>query len=246
MTAHTGKNMRAIKLVAAILIVLSSGRHVFAQRPVSGQEEYESTSIENRGFEERDWKKAVAGLDYNKDVKPARKRSLPGPGSWGIDREAAKVLIILLGAVALAFVLYHFFGKVKRPANKRVDTLNSNVFDTDKLEDELMDAPFESYIQQAVQQGQFTLAIRLHYLWALQTLARGQFIQWKKDKTNNALLAELQSTNLSAPFSQATALYEWVWYGDQVVTPQNYEAYARLFAPLTVELAASPGKSAAR
>jgi|GEM_PF-5967893 len=212
----------------------------------TAQSDYESTPLENAGFDEQDWKKATAGLDFNEKIKPARNRRSSNIGMGGINPAVAKVMIILVGALALAFILYHFIGKSRIPANKRIDKMRGLVLDPDKLEEEVMEAPFEAYIEEALQQRQYALAIRLHYLWALQTLAHRQLIHWKKDKTNREFLAELRPTALGGPFFQATAVYEWVWYGDQPITQQHYQQYAGLFAPLTTQLAASPEKSAAR
>ncbi|NUQ22555.1 MAG: DUF4129 domain-containing protein [Saprospiraceae bacterium] len=220
---------------------------VFARSQSStAQSDYESAPVENPGFEEKDWKKATAGLDFNEKIKPARNRRTFNTGLGGINPAVAKVMIILVGALALAFILYQFFGKNHIPANKRIDKIRGLVLDADKLEEEVLEAPFEAYIQEALQQRQYALAIRLHYLWALQTLAHRQLIHWKKDKTNREFLAELRPTALGGPFSQATAVYEWVWYGDQTITKQHYQQYAGLFAPLTTQLAASPEKSAGR
>jgi hypothetical protein len=225
---------RIIALTACLLLFVVSTR---SQSGVA-QSDYESAPLENPGFEEKDWKKATAGLDFNEKIKPARNRRTFNTGLGGINPTVAKVMIILVGAIALAFILYHFFGKNHIPANKRIDKMRGLVLDADKLEEEVMEAPFEAYIQEALQQRQYALAIRLHYLWALQTLAHRQLIHWKKDKTNREFLAELRPTAFGAPFSQATAVYEWVWYGDQPITQQHYQQYAGLFAPLTTQLPA--------
>lgn len=72
---------------------------------------------------------------------------------------------------------------------------------------------FDEEIQAALENGQYRLAARLHYLQALKHLADAGLIDWKPDKTNHAYVGELQNAALRPDFEALTDDFERIWYG---------------------------------
>jgi hypothetical protein len=69
-------------------------------------------------------------------------------------------------------------------------------------------------IAKALEDDNFRLAIRYHYLFILQQLESKNLIKWELQKTNRDYERELQDKMLKKHFKDITYLYDFVWYGD--------------------------------
>jgi hypothetical protein len=83
----------------------------------------------------------------------------------------------------------------------------------DELEANLETVDLDPHLQKAIDNKEFTLAIRLYYLSILKELTLSNWIRWKKEKTNQHYLFELKENNHFAAFQQVTLIFERVWYG---------------------------------
>ena len=82
---------------------------------------------------------------------------------------------------------------------------------------------FDGLIAAAVHEGNYRLAIRYHFIKALQLLRDKNFIQYQADKTNSRYVYELP-THLRSPFSKLVLPYEYAWYGHFEITALQYES----------------------
>lgn len=81
---------------------------------------------------------------------------------------------------------------------------------------------FQQDIDQATEQKNYRLAIRLYYLKALKELSDQSLIEWRINKTNQSYVYELQTTSLQHSFKQITQQFEYIWYGDFQVNEAIY------------------------
>ena len=88
---------------------------------------------------------------------------------------------------------------------------------------------FEQLIAQAVEEQNYRLAIRLHYLRTLKTLTDRDLIRWQPDRTNRSYLSDLQAPPLRQGFEQITTLFEYAWYGHFAVDARQFESTASAF-----------------
>jgi hypothetical protein len=72
---------------------------------------------------------------------------------------------------------------------------------------------FDDEIRKAVERGNYRLAVRLQYLWALKLLNDAHLIRWTKEKTNLAYINELNDAEQRNMFTTITRQFEYVWYG---------------------------------
>lgn len=82
---------------------------------------------------------------------------------------------------------------------------------------------FDGLIAAAVHEGNYRLAIRYHFIKALQLLRDKNFIQYQADKTNSRYVYELPA-HLRSPFSKLVLPYEYAWYGHFEITGAQYES----------------------
>lgn len=208
------------KILIIIGLAVLAALRCPAQSDVQAHEDYLNGQIKKHSFEKDKWEKAVAGLDYSEKIpKPSKPRKNRPPV---FNEKWLKVGIILIGAIGLAFLLYYLFKALGGPANKRIQKNKGIAIDLARLEENLLETDFEALIRQAAEQGNYTLALRLYFLWTLQRLTHRKAIVWKKDKTNRDYLTELHTTPLFEPFRTLTRAYEQVWYGRRSLSETEY------------------------
>ncbi len=181
-----------------------------------------------RDFDKNKWEKAKQGIDYSKDVARERKRKEKptngkGPNEAGtlkrwLNGDASPVLkvLLILFAIAAVLLLLRVFLGLNQPKNKKIAKPLSEA-DVDEIEHNLQEANLEQYIEQAISDENYRLAIRLYYLMVLQALVKQQWIDWQRDKTNRDYWREMQRTPMADAFGQITLLFERIWYGESAI-----------------------------
>ncbi|TXB67999.1 DUF4129 domain-containing protein [Phaeodactylibacter luteus] len=134
-----------------------------------------------------------------------------------------RILLFLMAAVVIAFLLRYLIGLRRTPPNPHVEPVKlMEEGGLEEIEANLASADLEAHIQQAVRQQAYTLAVRLYYLWVLQSLSEEGLVQWARDKTNRQYARELNSSPFRRAFEQATLRFEQAWYGNRPVSEQTF------------------------
>ena len=221
--------------------VIFSGLLVGAQESLP-RETYFNQDKSVRVFEEADWKEAVQGINYNdefveEDLEEEEEEIIYENN--GLDSDAKeievqeswlspfwmgffKVLFVLIVIGLVALLAYYAFGAdFRRPRNRKVQATVSEM-NIEEIEERIHESDLDSFIQTALAQNDYPLAIRLYYLAAIKELSLNQYIHWKKDKTNRDYQIELRDTPLSQPFRQLTMVFERVWYGEALLRSEDF------------------------
>ena len=90
----------------------------------------------------------------------------------------------------------------------------SATLDYENLAENIHEIDFDSAVDEAVNQYNFRLAVRLLYLQTLKRLTDAERIDYKPDKTNQYYVYELAKSPLQADFERLTHQFEFIWYGD--------------------------------
>ncbi len=145
----------------------------------------------------------------------------------------------LAGLGAVSFFVYRVM-RMNKVALFINPSLSSNAF---TIQDEnIHDISFEAAIEEALQQDNFRLAVRLQYLKTLKILADKNLIAWLPNKTNTDYLRELNGSVLQQSFKKNTWLFEYAWYGNLAVTAENYEEMEEQFLQFQSQLLSSERK----
>ena len=131
-----------------------------------------------------------------------------------------KILMYVVPALILIYAILRFMGMEKvmlwisgnKAVNPAFDIREDNIYGID----------FTQAIEDAVAQGRFREATRLHYLKTLRILSDLGRINWTKHKTNIDYAQDLAGTDLSYRFGDITRIYEYAWYGEFPVSEQEY------------------------
>ena len=87
----------------------------------------------------------------------------------------------------------------------------------------IFEIDFDDAIAQAVNAGNFRLAVRLRYLSLLKELSTRNIIAYNPQLTNSDYVMQLSNSNYYKSFFSITRNFEWAWYGDFYVSPAAYE-----------------------
>ena len=132
-----------------------------------------------------------------------------------------KLFFWSLAVFFVGFILYKLLlteGIFKRQISK------SNVLMVNQTEERnAQPVSYQNLITQAINNKNYRLATRYHYLQTLQKLASKGLIQFTADKTNLQYSTELNGNPVRESFLALTLNYEYAWYGDFNITDTMFE-----------------------
>jgi Domain of unknown function (DUF4129) len=169
----------------------------------------------------KDWEEAQRDLDYSRDkykeeepIKPLRNRT-NSSFEWGGFGQILMYFMLGILGVCLLWMVYIL---IREPRNRKFVRPKPVVVDLDNLEAHIHETDLERFIREALEQGNYNLAVRVYYLQMIKNLSLLQHIVWKRDKTNRDYCRELSGHELAAEFNTNTRTFEQVWYGNATIT----------------------------
>lgn len=219
-----------------IFIILLSFFSLFvtAQKkvvPDSLKVTYDSSSVEQRDFSSSSLSAYTKNEDFQYEKEVAQSpswwdrfwdwvwRKYEEIMSTAAGRATMTAIYWILGLSAVGF----FLMKVTRMNRMNLFTASPNNTAPYSTETENIHAiSFDEAIQDALQNGNYRLAIRLLYLQNLKVMTDKNIIAWKSNKTNSDYLHEINSPNLQQLFKQITHVFEYAWYGHLAVNREDF------------------------
>jgi hypothetical protein len=223
------------------LLILFSSFVVTAQKKIA----YDTTTVQQRNFSPP----SVNTYRNNKNFQ-YDKELIETPSLWDrfwdwvwnkyeelmsteTGQVTMKILFWLFGFGAVAF----FISRVMKMSRMNLFSANEQRNLNYTIEDENIHAiEFEAAIQQALQDGNYRLAIRLLYLQSLKILTDKNFINWQPNKTNTDYLYEIKKQSLLQPFKSITYVFEYAWYGNKTVNREDYSEMKEEFLKFQSQL----------
>ncbi|HEY6976091.1 MAG TPA: DUF4129 domain-containing protein, partial [Chitinophagaceae bacterium] len=141
-------------------------------------------------------------------------------------RVTVQIVYWLLGIAAIAFFVLKVI-KMNR-MNLFKTSSQSSIPYTIENED-IYTISFNEAIQQALQSGNYRLAIRLLYLQNLKMLADKNLIAWQPNKTDTDYLREINRPGLKQSFKNITDIFEYTWYGNLPVNKDDFAGIQKEF-----------------
>lgn len=90
--------------------------------------------------------------------------------------------------------------------------------------DNIFGINYQTEIDKAIARGNYRQAVRLLFLRMLRKMADRQLIRYEQDKTNFDYLMQLSQTRYYTDFFRLTRIYEYCWYGQFEVEPEQFPA----------------------
>lgn len=188
------------------------------------QEEYLNEEIERNEFDEKDWKEATEDLDYNeKEERPKKERRQRAnlPSSFFPNIPLTRLIWYTLGILALGVLLFFV---IKYAAGlQAVDRKKKRAYTIEEAEENLLETDLQYLLREALEKGDYKLAVRVYYLEILKQLSLKNLIKWQRDKTNSEYLREMRKQAHFKDFRHVTRIFERVWYGDTKIEQDIFQ-----------------------
>ncbi len=147
----------------------------------------------------------------------------------------AKTIVIVVSIAILLFFIGKLTGMTRAGIfgkDSKAGQLRYSIHSED-----IHDINFEAAIQQAIDDRNFRLAVRMLYLQSLKSLADRGKINWQLNKTNVAYVHELQGTAYQLIFRDLTWQFERNWYGDVPISEEEFAGVRGQFNMFNQQLA---------
>lgn len=164
------------------------------------------------------------------ELKEIHESSDSGGGTWldaFLGSGGLKIFLWVLAGAFVLFVIYKLFvteGAFRRkPQTAKIKTA--------EVEEEVItpESDMDRLIREALQQSNYRLAIRYHYLQTLHLLAEKNYVQLAADKTNYSYVHEIKDFDRQNGFAALTRNYEYVWYGEFAIDELVYHRLKTVF-----------------
>jgi hypothetical protein len=217
---------------AFLLLAGWTAAAALSAQPAPPTDSFLRRSVPLQSFDRQAWSRLTEPLDYPLEEEPdagGPDFSLPG---FRLDWLGPFVRAVAVGTlvVLLVFLVFRItdHAYIFRPGNKKTKPA-FGIVKLAAIEADLPDADLEKPLALALDSGDYTLAVRLHYLSILQVLARNGWINWKKEKTNGEYLRELPPADWAPAVAAATRSFEQVWYGEMRLSADRYRSLESTF-----------------
>ncbi len=239
-----------------MLLSLGESNSLFAQNTNElNQNNTENSALNNTKISDEAWRTAKEGIDYSEKIekkKPDKQSEKPNNKTRNgektdrtpINYPSTSFLqslpvfgktAVILAIIALVAGLLYFMSKSALFLGNA--DVNTELITLEDVENDLHESDLERFLRQALESGNYRLALRIYYLMILKNMSLKEWIEWKKDKTNYEYVRELRSkTDIQPQFRAITTLFERVWYGDTTVQKEDYEQLQPIFNGLLKQI----------
>ncbi len=233
------------KRFAFLFIVLAVASFCYAQ--TLPRDDYFNSEQDTRQFNQNKWGEIKDGLSYSNfeskdddetltDQQQANRSSTNhsesnernirrfsgDPSPFWLMFFKVLAILMLIGLVAIILVNVLGGGNLFVPKSRKIKETNE-VVTLEDIEANIHESDLDRHIREAIEQKNYTLAIRLYYLAIIKELSLNRWIKWKRDKTNKDYLREMRNTNLFKPYREVTRIFERAWYGQSDLGEQDFQ-----------------------
>ncbi len=120
------------------------------------------------------------------------------------------VWVLIIAAFISVIIWFLIASDVKLFRRKSTLILSSS---DDNIQEDIFSIDYETELENAMQNKDFRLAVRLMYLHVLSLMAEREIIDYKIEKTNSVYLLQLYGTRYYKEFFLLTRHFEYIWYG---------------------------------
>lgn len=138
-------------------------------------------------------------------------------------------ILAVLGGALVLFLLFKFILSRKKIIIHEPKEEGDIEDKVSFVEKNLLQVDIKPFIEEAVTNENYALAIRYQQLLNIQLLAEKGLIQWKQSKTNPELMEDVTDPGLRKEFLACASIFDYVWFGDFEMRKEDYERYTEQF-----------------
>ncbi len=168
---------------------------------------------------------------------PVHESNDSGGGTWLdglLGSGGLKIFLWVLAGAFVLFIIYKLF--ITEGAFRRKPKADKTA--SSEVEEEVItpESDMDRLIREALQQSNYRLATRYHYLQTLHLLAEKNYVQLAADKTNYNYVHEIKDFGKQNGFAALTRNYEYVWYGEFAIDELVYHRLKTAFQSFNATL----------
>ena len=99
----------------------------------------------------------------------------------------------------------------------------------EEIPEDIHEINFNDKILEAVKEGNYRRAVRFQFLRILKQLSDNALIDLTSSKTNRIYARELKATLHYNSFINLVVIFEYVWYGDFIISQNEYSSIEQQF-----------------
>lgn len=123
-------------------------------------------------------------------------------------------IVILISVLVLIVIRYK--GSTAIGSSKRMEATS-----IEDAEENLPLVSLDRIFNEALAEKKYKQALRIKFLMILQELIDLQWIEWKKRKTNENYLAEINENTVQQKFKAIVDIFDDIWYGDKELSQEQ-------------------------
>jgi hypothetical protein len=234
-----------VKIIIHLFFCFFIGNLVYAQQEKDTIVKIDSIgTLYERSIAE-DLSKKYTGEDFNYDIKTGESQNLLSRFFNWIGRGLKNIFGINLSPEALKlleYFIYFLMGGlviyllVRVLVNEKFNSIFTKkaktLFDIDLAEQHIESLDLDALLNAALENKDYRLAVRYHFLRILKRLSQKEIIDWHFDKTNSDYQNEIKQQQLQSGFKEVAYLYDYIWYGEQPINEIKYDAAKQKFNAL--------------
>lgn len=145
-------------------------------------------------------------------------------------------ILLRIGAVAiLIFLIYKIVrSKYSLPFGRKEKYFPAEV--VQEVPENVDENSYAMWLERAVGSKNFSLAVRIHYLYILFLLDRKGIITWDKRKTNVTYLYEIKDKPTKTVFKELSWIFDCVCYGDFGIGESAFQQIENKFKAFQKEI----------
>ena len=131
-----------------------------------------------------------------------------------------QILVYLLLFSLVAFIIWLFIRLA--PSGFTGTKMEEPGIFLSEEEELIKNEDLDKLIKNAIAEENYRLAVRYRYLQQLRELDKKELINYEFQKTNYEYVQEIAQNELKALFNRISTIYEYIWYGNFMVTKTDY------------------------
>jgi hypothetical protein len=153
--------------------------------------------------------------------RPKQRRANNWDGIFGFfSSDLFRALLYLLLAAVVVYVIYRVVVVNRLFVFSR--SSRRRIVETTSQHEEITEQTLDAKLKNAIAQNDYRSAVRFLYLKTLFGLNARNLINMHADATNEQYLDQLKQHKLFTDFKFLTRIYEYVWYGEFNITPEQF------------------------
>lgn len=190
------------------------------------------SGLANNEISETTWDKSTKKHDYTESFKEVEQKEPKDRSKKDFDLPPGLMIIplILLGIFLLVLIII-FIKNSPRISVSHSINISEQIEETEDP-DLFTTGDLEQHLAKAIEDENYRLAIRIHFLILIKSLQDKELIKWRKEKTNIDYLNELSNKNIQQSLKPLILVFEKTWYANYPISSDVYKSLSLSFNQL--------------